>query len=84
MAFRAQDTSTQPIRSVRIISMSVATISPTVWQHALDLFGSEQKAARWMATRLSELQERTPEEVINETPDAVEAILDRIEYGVFS
>jgi uncharacterized protein (DUF2384 family) len=64
--------------------MSVATISPTVWQHALDLFGSEQKAARWKATRLSELQERTPEEVINETPDAVEAILDRIEYGVFS
>ena len=64
--------------------MNVATVSPAVWQHALDLFGSEEKAARWMATRLSELQERTPEEVIHENPDAVEAVLDRIEYGVFS
>jgi len=37
-----------------------------------------------MATRLAELQDRTPEQVINEDSDAVEAILDRIEYGVFN
>jgi putative toxin-antitoxin system antitoxin component (TIGR02293 family) len=65
-------------------AMNAATISSTVWQHALALFGSEEKATRWMATRLAELQERTPQEVVNEDPAAVEAILDRIEYGVFS
>lgn len=64
--------------------MNVAVISPTVWQHAIDLFGSEEKASRWMATRLSELHERTPEDVLSEDPNAVETILDRIEYGVFS
>jgi uncharacterized protein (DUF2384 family) len=39
-----------------------------------------------MATRLSELNDRTPEEVLAEdrAGDAVEAVLDRIEYGVFS
>lgn len=60
-----------------------AVTSPKVWQHALELFGSEEKAARWMETRLAELGERTPAEAITEDPDAVEAILDRIEYGVF-
>ena len=64
--------------------MNVAAINPTVWQHALALFGSEAKAARWMETRLSELGERTPEEVVGKAPDAVETVLDRIEYGLFS
>lgn len=64
--------------------MNLTAISPTVWQHAMTLFGSESKAANWMQTRLSELGERTPEEVALENPDAVEAVLDRIEYGVFA
>ncbi|MBV9940092.1 MAG: DUF2384 domain-containing protein [Acidobacteriaceae bacterium] len=64
--------------------MNTASASPAVWQHALKLFGSEEKTTRWMATRLAELQDRTPEQVINEDSDAVEAILDRIEYGVFN
>ncbi|MCU1257852.1 MAG: hypothetical protein JWO80_737 [Bryobacterales bacterium] len=64
--------------------MNLEALSPTVWQHALALFGSEIKAARWMTTRLSELGEMTPEEVVSENPEAVEAILDRIEYGVFA
>jgi putative toxin-antitoxin system antitoxin component (TIGR02293 family) len=64
--------------------MNAATVSSPVWQHALALFGSEEKATRWMETRLAELQERTPQEVVNQDPTAVEAILDRIEYGVFS
>lgn len=40
---------------------------------------------RWLATPLSELGDRTPEEVLRDDPntDAVSAILDRIDYGVF-
>jgi putative toxin-antitoxin system antitoxin component (TIGR02293 family) len=64
--------------------VNVSALSPAVWQHAVALFGSEAKAARWMETHLSELGERSPEEIIGENPDAVEAILGRIEYGVFS
>lgn len=68
------------------VYMDVAAVAPAVWSHALRIFGSEQKASRWMETRLSELNDRTPEEVLAEDPtnDAVETILDRIEYGVFS
>lgn len=64
--------------------MNAEALRPTVWQHALAVFGSEIKAARWMTTRLSELGERTPEECAGESPDAVDAILDRIDYGVFA
>ena len=65
--------------------MDVATVAPAIWSHAVRIFGSEQKASRWMETRLSELNGRTPEEVLANNPasDDVEAILDRIEYGVF-
>jgi putative toxin-antitoxin system antitoxin component (TIGR02293 family) len=65
--------------------MDVATVAPAVWSHAVRIFGSEQKASRWMETRLSELNDRTPEEVLSHNPadEDVEAILDRIEYGVF-
>jgi hypothetical protein len=65
--------------------MDVATVAPAAWSHAVRVFGSAQKASRWMETRLSELNDRTPEEVLAQDPTAedVEAILDRIEYGVF-
>ena len=57
-----------------------------LWTRALTLFGSEAKTDGWFRTRLSELGDRTPEEVLEEgsTTEPVEAILDRIEYGVFS
>jgi len=66
--------------------MDVATVAPAIWLHAVRIFGSEQKASRWMETRLSELNDRTPAEVLANDPndDGVETILDRIEYGVFS
>lgn len=40
---------------------------------------------RWMRQPLAELGERTPEHVLLEEPqgDAVEAILARIDYGVY-
>jgi hypothetical protein len=36
-----------------------------------------------MNSRLSELDDHTPEELLVTDPAAVEAVLDRIEYGVF-
>jgi len=66
--------------------VDVSTNSPAIWTRALDLFGDEHKVIRWLGTPLSELNNCTPEEVLQATPDsdAVVAILDRMEYGVFS
>jgi uncharacterized protein (DUF2384 family) len=65
--------------------MDVSVISPAVWNRILLLFGNEQKANSWLHTKLSELHEQTPEEILNQDHDseAVNTILDRIEYGVF-
>jgi putative toxin-antitoxin system antitoxin component (TIGR02293 family) len=61
------------------------TSNPVMWKRILSLFGDERKAARWLATPLTELGNRTPEEVLQSDPnaDAVSVILDRIDYGVF-
>lgn len=66
--------------------MDVSIAAPAIWKRALSIFGTEQKALRWLGTRLSELDYRAPEEVLSDRPgaDAVDEILDRIEYGVFS
>jgi putative toxin-antitoxin system antitoxin component (TIGR02293 family) len=66
--------------------MNVATDSPRLWKLALDVFGSEQKATLWLHTRLSELEDHTPAEMLDQAPESteVEAILERIEYGVFN
>ena len=66
--------------------MDASTIPAAVWTHAVEVFGTEQRARHWMATRLSELNERTPEEVLTADPasEEVDAVLDRIEFGVFS
>jgi uncharacterized protein (DUF2384 family) len=65
--------------------MDVSVTCPAVWNRVLLLFGSEEKAAGWLHTRLSELDEQTPEQALAKDPHtgAVNAILDRIEYGVF-
>jgi putative toxin-antitoxin system antitoxin component (TIGR02293 family) len=58
-----------------------------VWQHALDTFGTAERARRWMHIPLAELGHRTPEDVLlGEPPNAaaVEAILTRIDYGVYA
>ena len=66
--------------------MDVQLTHEALWTRALKIFGSETKTDRWFHTRLSELADRTPEEVLeaNSDTDPVEAVLDRIEYGVFS
>jgi putative toxin-antitoxin system antitoxin component (TIGR02293 family) len=70
-----------------IVAMeTLATIAPKIWRHAVDTFGTEERAFRWMGQPLAELGERTPEDVLLEDPqsDAVEAILSRIDYGVYA
>ncbi len=64
---------------------TLATTSPEIWRHALDTFGSEERALRWMRQPLAELEGRTPEDVLLEDgrSDGVEAILARIDYGVY-
>ena len=64
---------------------TLATIAPEIWQHAVDTFGTTERAVRWMRQPLAELEERTPEEVLLEggSSEAVEAILTRIDYGVY-
>lgn len=65
---------------------AVATIAPATWEHALRVFGDEEKAAGWMNTKLHQLGERTPAEVLSKDPnsDAVDTLLVRIEYVVYS
>jgi uncharacterized protein (DUF2384 family) len=66
--------------------MSVQLRREDLWTRALRIFRSELKADSWFHTRLPELAERTPDEVLEQgsNPEPVEAVLDRIEYGVFS
>ena len=66
--------------------MDVSLASPALWNRVLQIFGSAEKASRWLRTPLAELKDKTPEEVLSAGlgVDPVEAILDRIEYGVFS
>ena len=64
--------------------MDVSAQAPVIWKHAVEVFGSEPKAASWFQTRLAELGDRTPGQIIASDPESVEAVLDRIDYGVFS
>ena len=66
--------------------MDVTVGSPRLWMLAMNVFGSEQKADLWLHTPLAELHDQTPAEILKRTPDSpeVEAILERIEYGVFN
>lgn len=61
--------------------MDARIVHPALWNRAVLIFGSEEKADRWLHTRLSELGDRTPDEVLEEDPksEAVDTILDRIE-----
>jgi putative toxin-antitoxin system antitoxin component (TIGR02293 family) len=66
--------------------MNVAVECPKLWKLAVHVFGDEEKATVWLHTRLSELEDKTPSEVLAKSPESleVEAILERIEYGVFN
>ena len=64
---------------------TLAMIAPNIWLHAVDVFSTEERALRWMRQPLAELGERTPEDMLleNGQSEAVEAILGRIDYGVY-
>jgi putative toxin-antitoxin system antitoxin component (TIGR02293 family) len=66
--------------------MNVALDCPKLWKLAMQVFGSDKKAALWFHTRLSELEDQTPADVLEREPESteVEAILERIDYGVFN
>lgn len=69
---------------IAVVDVSVS--NPAVWKRALSVFGDEKKVRRWLKTPLSELGDLTPEEALTDDPntEAVSAILNRIDYGVFS
>jgi putative toxin-antitoxin system antitoxin component (TIGR02293 family) len=64
---------------------TLATIAPEIWRHALDTFGTEERVQRWMQQPLAELGNRTAEQVLRNDPHSkeVEAVLTRIDYGVY-
>ncbi len=64
---------------------TLAIIAPEIWRHAVDTFGTEERAQRWMQQPLAELGNRTAEQVLRQQPDSedVEAVLTRIDYGVY-
>ena len=62
----------------------IASVAPSVWHRAIEVFDSEAKAALWFRTPVAELGERTPEEVVSRGgADEVMAILDRIDFVVY-
>jgi putative toxin-antitoxin system antitoxin component (TIGR02293 family) len=57
----------------------------TVTARAIEVFGTREKAIRWLRTPLPALSDRTPLSMLN-TPDGIEHIEDvlgRIEQGVW-
>jgi uncharacterized protein (DUF2384 family) len=63
---------------------TLAEIAPSTWRHAIDTFGTEDRAMQWMRQPLAELGEATPEEALRDRrSNAVEAVLSRIDYGVY-
>lgn len=67
------------------LSVDVQSAHQALWARAIKIFGSEAKADCWFHTRLSELTDSTPEEVLERTSstEPIDTVLDRIEYGVF-
>ena len=62
--------------------------SEAIWQRAVEVFGSEELARKWMQTPLPILGQSTPEQYSSSGDAAkqreVLAILGRIDYGMFS
>lgn len=51
---------------------------------AVDVFGSELEAARWLSTQSQDFGGRTPlQDLIQQGPDHALGVLGRIEHGVF-
>lgn len=55
----------------------------SVMKHALETFGSTQKADHWLNRPNHLLGNKTPLEVMQTDPEQVEAALVRIDHGVY-
>jgi uncharacterized protein (DUF2384 family) len=63
---------------------ATARISPeSVTAHALETFGSTEKAKHWMNRPNSLFRGKTPSQVLRTDPVEVEAELIRIDHGVY-
>jgi uncharacterized protein (DUF2384 family) len=62
--------------------------SEVIWQRAIEVFGNEELARKWLQTPLPILNEYTPEQCALSGDSAkqreVLVILGRIDYGIFS
>ncbi|MGM0783593.1 MAG: antitoxin Xre/MbcA/ParS toxin-binding domain-containing protein [Pseudomonadota bacterium] len=54
-----------------------------VWAAAETVFGDKAKAQRWMTQPLKQLNDRSPEEALDEDPQQVYDMLIRIDHGVY-
>ena len=64
-------------------AQGIAITAQSVQAHALDTFGSAEKAEHWMNRPNPLLDRKTPLQVIECDPSSVEAALVRIDYGVY-
>ena len=59
-----------------------------IWARALEVFGNDDKARRWMQTALPILNGSTPEQYAlsqdNEKQREVLTVLGQIDYGIYS
>jgi uncharacterized protein (DUF2384 family) len=55
----------------------------SVQAHALDTFGSAEKAEHWMNRPNPLFRGKTPKQVLESDPSSVESELVRIDYGVY-
>ena len=51
--------------------------------HAVETFGSEARANDWLSRPNVVFRGRTPNQILNENPAAVEEELSRIDHGMF-
>ncbi len=53
-------------------------------RRAVEVFGNEIEAARWLSTQSQDFAGRTPlQDLIKEGPDHAVAVLGKLEHGVF-
>jgi uncharacterized protein (DUF2384 family) len=78
MAIQDQKTRTQ-----RVTTGPKQVTSATVRAHALEAFGKVEKANHWLQRPNQLFQGRSPLQVLEVDPAAVEAEIVRIEHGVY-
>ena len=73
----------QPLRVVPPRETPAAAASRVI-AHAVRTFGSDDKARRWLQTECGALDHAIPEALLESGKwEAVDAELDRIDYGVY-